>query len=80
MLSYSAKTAYWVWWVWHCVYTTVLGIITAPIHNKGPFPHEGEEDADLINPGKETVTVIPEASYFSSDESIAMIRGYKHLH
>ncbi len=41
----------------------------------GPFPLEGEEDADLINAGKQTITALPTSSYFSSADSFAMIRG-----
>ena len=41
----------------------------------GPFPFEGEEDPDLINAGKQTVTELPSTSYFSSADSFAMIRG-----
>jgi 3-oxoacid CoA-transferase subunit B/3-oxoadipate CoA-transferase beta subunit len=41
----------------------------------GPFPYEGEEDADLINAGKQTITELASSSYFSSADSFAMIRG-----
>ena len=41
----------------------------------GPFPYEGEEDPDLINAGKQTISELPSSSYFSSADSFAMIRG-----
>ena len=45
----------------------------------GQFPFEGEEDADIINAGKQTITTMPGASFFDSATSFSMIRG-KHVH
>jgi 3-oxoacid CoA-transferase subunit B len=55
--------------------------ITVQLHSEngmmgmGPFPWEGEEDPDLINAGKQTVTTIPTTSFFDSATSFAMVRG-----
>jgi 3-oxoacid CoA-transferase subunit B len=55
--------------------------ITVQLHSEngmmgiGPFPYEGDEDADLINAGKQTVTALPMTSYFDSAASFAMVRG-----
>ncbi|OYZ97734.1 MAG: succinyl-CoA--3-ketoacid-CoA transferase, partial [Novosphingobium sp. 17-62-8] len=43
----------------------------------GPFPYAGDEDADLINAGKQTISELPHSAYFDSAQSFAMIRGGK---
>ena len=63
---------------WICIvrFETWTDHIHILSYMQGPFPYEGEEDPDLINAGKEVVTLEPGGSYFSSDETFSMIRGY----
>lgn len=53
------------------------GYSISPMLGMGPFPIEGNEDADLINAGKQTITELPQTAYFDSAQSFCMIRGGK---
>jgi 3-oxoacid CoA-transferase B subunit len=59
----------------HNMFHSHNAIVFIQISGMGPFPTKDEVDPDLINAGKQTVTAIPGAAYFSSDDSFAMIRG-----